>query len=106
MMNPRLIRLCVTSVAAVFVMAACSSGGSESRKPPADPEAYSLGETHAREFLDCAGDTAVMCVCLLDVRTRETDFRRRLGDEAADSYVDGFVNYITDNDPKLAASIF
>ena len=87
----------------LLVCAGCVRGNSSR-----DAEAYSLGQEHGREFVEeaAAGDTAGMCNRLLDVRTRETDLRHRLGDVVADSYVDGFEAYVTDKDPHTASLIF
>lgn len=83
----------------VAAAAACSNSGNKA----ADPEAYALGEAHAQRLIDAEPDTAAMSSCLLDVRTRETDLRHRLGDAAADSYIEGFESYVRANDPSLPA---
>lgn len=71
-----------------------------------DSAAYRLGEAHARRMLENATDTAAMGDALLDVRSRETDIRRRLRPSAADAYVAGFTDAVVRLNPALAEEIF
>lgn len=97
------------AVTAMCVLSAsCGSDPATSlhqRRVRTDREAYKLGETHARAIIDLQPDTNAICDRLLDVRTRESDFRLRFGDTTADSYVTGFEDYLGQHDRALAKKI-
>ncbi len=101
----RNIFILIVAVIMTSVSVGCG-GTSWSKQAKIDKEAYTLGETHARVVIDLFPDTAAICDRLLDVRTRESDFRKRFGNTTADSYVAGFEEYIREHDQSLASRLF
>lgn len=72
----------------------------------ADSAAWNLGVVHAGEFLKLRTDTVAMGDMFLEVRARETNFRKRLRPSAADAYVAGFETAIRRADPDLGHYFF
>ncbi len=89
-----------------LILGACSCSDERRHSVEIDREAYDLGAEHGKSVIDCLNDTVELCNRLLDVRTRETDFRNRFGNVTADSYVEGFENYIREHNRALAEELF
>lgn len=71
----------------------------------ADTAAWHLGSEHAAALVaECDNDDE-RGLRLLDVRARESNIRMRLGDSAADAYIDGFEYSLRQHSDSLASVI-
>lgn len=99
-----MIASCVRHLLAAVLVAvalSCSSGEREM----AD-SARRLGREHAQLLIDCERDTLRMQYLLLEVRSREQLLRSNDYQQAADTYIRAFEEYIRDNNDSLARLIF
>lgn len=95
---------CIRFLLLVALAAATLSCSSEEREK-AD-SASRLGREHAQRVIDCKSDTLRMQYLLLEVRSREQLLRSNGYQQAADTYVRAFEEYIKSNNDSLARLIF
>ncbi len=84
----------------------CSCSSDKVEVAPKDTAAYNMGLRHAAVLLEMRGDESRMCDELLDIRSRESRMREHLRESAADAYIQGFTDYITEHDDSLAKVLF
>lgn len=101
-----LIALAVSiSVSAIKRYAADSTIPAEKVITGPDTVAWHLGVEHAAQLVtDCENDDE-RGLLLLDVRARETNIRSRLGNSAADAYIQGFEHELRQRSDSLARII-
>lgn len=76
------------------------------RIAPRDSDIYLLGQRHAGLVATYADNVDSVCARLLEVRATETEIAQRVDREAADAYIAGFTDALTDQAPHIADSIF
>lgn len=67
-----------------------------------DTVAYHLGQEHAIDLIIISSDSTAVRSMLLDIRSRETSFRQKFGNDVADSYISGFEDMIDIRSDSLA----
>ncbi len=110
---PRLT-IAATIIALAISLITRLAGGYRSSRPEipygshiqgSDTSAWFLGAEHAIKLVrECDNDDE-RGLRLLDVRARETNIRVRIGDSAADAYVDGFEHGLRSVSDSLARVI-
>lgn len=73
---------------------------------PRDKDIYDMGRRHAAYIINHYLYSDSLGYQLLEVRARETELTTRVDRKAADAYIAGFSNYIKEEAPELADSIF
>ncbi len=93
------------AASALLVLGAASCGESEKQKRE-ETTARVLGRAQALELsADLPLDSIEMEKLLIDVRSRETELRRRGHDWVADIYLESFLAALDSVNPALAAEI-
>ncbi len=93
------------AASALLVLGAASCGESEKQKRE-ETTARVLGRAQALELsADLPLDSIEMEKLLIDVRSRETELRRRGHDRVADIYLESFLAALDSVNPALAAEI-
>lgn len=71
-----------------------------------DPSAYNLGQKCAEQLLNNGKSESTIQDMLLDIRAREYNIRTRVGDEAADTYINGFKTKLQEQGDTLYTTLF
>lgn len=87
----------------VVLLFSCSSR--EKKAVYDNDEAYRLGQTQAERIINCTDEEALQD-SLLEIRSRIYHIGINVGEEQAEEFEKGFIDYIRQNNDSLAQELF